>query len=162
MKKLLVSSVIAVSSLFAITACANVGAATDTNAYQTMPMQNQNWSQSPISQLDLTATQRAQIQAIRQNNRGNRMQNHDAIMQVLTAEQRSQLTELQNQRRALRQEQGGRMMKQGHHMNQGQRMHQGQHMRQGRPMNMNRGHHMNQGQRMNQNKPMNQGQRMSQ
>lgn len=66
MKKILMSSVLAASSLFAISACANVGAATDTSSYNTMQKQHKSGAKSPFSELNLTATQEAQIKAIMQ------------------------------------------------------------------------------------------------
>lgn len=138
MKNLVLGSVVAVSSLFALTACANVGAATDnTPRYKTMPQgQMQAQRQNMMSELNLTATQQAQMQAIRQNNRGNRAQNHEAMMQILTPAQRQQVQQMQAQRMS----QGGRMMNQGrggHHMSQGQG---------GRMMNQSQGGRMmNQG-----------------
>lgn len=65
--------------------------------------------QSPWSQLNLTADQQAKIQAIRQNNRATGIPNHQAIMQVLTPEQRQKLQQMQSQHM----NQGGHMMKQG-------------------------------------------------
>ena len=135
MKKLLLSSVIAVSGLFALSACTNVGAATEGASYHSTQthMQHKNHKQNPFSELNLTATQQAQIQAIRENNRGERMKNHDAMMQVLTAEQRAQLTKLKAERQALRQSKGARMDK-GQHMNNGKHMSRGQYMHKGQPM----------------------------
>lgn len=121
MKKLLISSVVAVSSLFAITACANVGQATDATSTPTSPaptMQHHNQGQmqaqmqNMMSELNLTADQRAQMQAIRQNNSGNYTQNHNAMMQILTPEQRQKLTQMRSQHM----QQGSRMMNQGGHM----------------------------------------------
>ncbi len=70
MKKLLISSVLATSSLFALTACANVGAATDTSSVSTVQKQYKGGMKGPFSQLDLTATQQAQIKAIMQEKSG--------------------------------------------------------------------------------------------
>ncbi len=122
MKKLLLSSVIAVSGLFALSACANVGAATEGTSYHSTQnhMQHKNAKKNPFSELNLTATQQAQIQAIRENSRGERLKNHDAMMQVLTAEQRAQLTKLKAERQALRQGQSGYKNK-GNHMNKTER-----------------------------------------
>lgn len=128
MKKLLISSVVAVSSLFAITTYANVGQATDatstpTNSAPTMQHHNQGQMhaqmqaqmQNMMSELNLTAEQQAQMQAMRQNNSGNHMQNRDAMMQILTPEQRQKLTQMRSQHM----QQGGHMMnKDGHMMNQ--------------------------------------------
>ena len=103
MKKLLMSATLAVSSLLVITACANTSAATDTKPYNTMQNQNRSvgpGANSPLAQLDLTASQQAQIQEIMQNNRGERMQNHDAIQKILTPEQRQKMTQLKEDRMA--------------------------------------------------------------
>ena len=70
MKKILMSSVLAASSLFAIGACANVGAATDTSSYNTMQKQFKGGANGPYSQLNLTATQEAQIKTIMQDKYG--------------------------------------------------------------------------------------------
>ncbi len=110
MKNLLMSSAIAVSSLLVITACANTSAATDTkpssamqNQNNMMQMQNRSGgmnANSPLSQLNLSTTQQTQIQSIMQNNRGEPMQNHNAVLQVLTPEQRTQLNQLMADRMA--------------------------------------------------------------
>lgn len=68
MKKLLLGSVLAVSSVFTVTACTSVNATTDT-APKTSKMQHKDGMKKggmrgPMSQLDLTATQQAQIKAI--------------------------------------------------------------------------------------------------
>ena len=76
MKKTLMNTALVVSSLFALSACANVGAATDTSAYsnakqsQTMQKHHKGASKGPLSQLNLTATQQAQIKAIMQDKHG--------------------------------------------------------------------------------------------
>ena len=62
--------------------------------------QQKSGKNSPFSQLDLTAAQQTKIQAIRQSNAGNRMQNHSAIMEVLTAEQRTKLEALKAEKQA--------------------------------------------------------------
>lgn len=78
MKKALMNTAVIASSLFVLSACANVGAATDTSAYssakqsQTMQKHHKGAGKGPLSQLDLTATQQAQIKAIMQENRGAR------------------------------------------------------------------------------------------
>ncbi|WP_201618342.1 hypothetical protein [Psychrobacter urativorans] len=95
MKKLLINSALAVSSLLAITACANTSPATDTTPHNMM--QNKSVSpgaSSPLSQLNLTTTQQTKIQSIMQNNRGEPMKNHNAVLQILTPEQRAQLNQL--------------------------------------------------------------------
>ena len=73
MKKLLMGSVLAISSVFTITACTSVNATTDT-APTTSKMQHKGMDKSMhkdglrglMAQLDLTATQQAQIKAIMQ------------------------------------------------------------------------------------------------
>lgn len=75
MKKLLMGSVLAVSSIFAVTA---VSAATDTTATTQMQkqykgsMKEAGMMRGPLSQLDLTATQQAQIKAIMQEKHSDR------------------------------------------------------------------------------------------
>ena len=82
MKKLLMGSVLAMSSVFAVTACTSVNATTDT-APTTSKMEKQHKAgmkegmhkggmRGPMSQLDLTATQQAQIKAIMQEKHGDR------------------------------------------------------------------------------------------
>lgn len=76
MKKLLMGSVLALSSVFAVTACTSVNATTDT-APTTSKMQHKDGMKKggmrgPMSQLDLTATQQAQIKAIMEAKHGNR------------------------------------------------------------------------------------------
>ena len=99
MKKLLMSSILATSSVFALTACAGVNAATDSSAatqihYKKASMNN------PFSELNLSASQQAQMQALRENNRGKQMQNREAMMQILTPEQREKMTQLRADRMA--------------------------------------------------------------
>lgn len=53
---------------------------------------------NPWSQLNLSAAQQAQIQAIQQSNKGNRMQKREAVIKVLTPEQRQQLEALKSER----------------------------------------------------------------
>jgi len=148
MKKLLATSIIAVSSMLTITACTNVGAATDTKA-PTTPMtahKDGMGMRGDIAKLNLTDAQKAQIKAIYQQNRGDknergarmndwqqkreqvqtlvnsktlntaqlnqladaeaaqakarfvkRVQTEHAIAQVLTKEQRTQLTEMRKE-----------------------------------------------------------------
>ncbi|WP_201617962.1 hypothetical protein [Psychrobacter urativorans] len=100
MKKLLISSILATSSLFALTACAGVNAATDTNASTQMQKQHKGGMKNPLSELNLTATQQAQMQALRENNRGKHMQNREAMMQILTPEQREKMSQLMADRMA--------------------------------------------------------------
>lgn len=81
MKKLLIGSVLAMSSIFTVTACTSVNATTDTTP-TTSKMQhhkdgmkkamNKGGMRGPMSQLDLTATQQAQIKAIMQAQHGDR------------------------------------------------------------------------------------------
>ena len=79
MKKLLIGSVLAMSSVLTVTGCTSVNATTDTTSATpaTTQMQKQHKAgmkdgmykdgmRGPMSQLDLTATQQAQIKAIMQ------------------------------------------------------------------------------------------------
>ncbi len=102
-------SALALSSIFAVSACTSVGATTDTSPTTNMQKNykagmkqgmHKGGMKNPMSQLNLTAAQQTKIAAIRQNNRGDRMQNHSAVMEVLTAEQRAQLETLKSQRQA--------------------------------------------------------------
>lgn len=73
MKKLLMSSLLAASSVFAVTACTSVGAATDTSSsYSNTQKQHKDAMRGPLSQLNLTPSQQTQIQAIMQNKRDGR------------------------------------------------------------------------------------------
>lgn len=111
MKKLLMASVLATSSIFAVTACTSVGATADTSASSSLQKQhkgtNKDGTRGPLAQLNLSATQQAQIQAIKQNSRNERVQTREAIQQVLTVEQRAQLDSMTSERKSK-----GR---QGHH-----------------------------------------------
>lgn len=86
MKKLLMGTVLAASSVFAVTACTSVNATTDT-APATSKMQKHHQGgmkegmhngdmkggmRGPLSQLDLSATQQAQIKAIMEAKHGDR------------------------------------------------------------------------------------------
>ncbi|HSP85997.1 MAG TPA: Spy/CpxP family protein refolding chaperone [Psychrobacter sp.] len=82
MKKLLIGSVLAMSSVLTVTACTSVNATTDT-APTTSKMQkhhqdgikngmHKDGMRGPMAQLDLTATQQAQIKAIMQEKNGDR------------------------------------------------------------------------------------------
>ncbi|WP_352298447.1 hypothetical protein, partial [Pseudoalteromonas sp. 20-MNA-CIBAN-0454] len=51
-----------------------------------------------FSQLNLTNTQKAQIEAIQKDTKGTRAQKQQAVMAVLTPEQRTQLESLKSQR----------------------------------------------------------------
>jgi len=141
MKKLLLNATLALSSLTAISACAN------TNANNTMPhnnmqqMHHNKGSQhmhsgmntmmgNMMAELNLSANQKAQIQALRQNNRGNHMQTREAMMNILTPEQRQKLATM----RAQYMKQGGHMMKRGHMNQDGHMMNKG-HMNQEGYMN---------------------------
>lgn len=82
MKKLLIGSVLAISSVLTVTGCTSVNATTDTTPATTTNMQKQHKAgmkdgmhqgsihkgdmRGPMAQLDLTATQQAQIKAIMQ------------------------------------------------------------------------------------------------
>jgi len=73
MKKLLLGSVLAASSVFTVTACTSVNATTDTTLATQMQQKHKNGAmKGPMSKLDLTATQQAQIKAIMQEKRGDR------------------------------------------------------------------------------------------
>ena len=73
MKKLLLGSVLAASSIFTVTACTSVNATTDTTPTAQMQKNHKDGAmRGPMSKLDLTATQQAQIKAIMQNKRGDR------------------------------------------------------------------------------------------
>lgn len=93
--------------------------------------------QTMMSGLNLTADQVAQMQALRQANRGKRMQNHQAMLEILTPEQRQKLAQMQSQH-----------MNNGSHMNN-HYMNKNGHM-------MNRGGHMNDGHMNNNSHMMNQ------
>ncbi|MBH0085158.1 Spy/CpxP family protein refolding chaperone [Psychrobacter sp. SCQQ22] len=81
MKKLLLGSVLALSSVFTVTACTSVNATTDTTP-STTKMQKQHKAgmkkgdmkkggmRGPLSQLDLTEAQQTQIKAIMQKQHG--------------------------------------------------------------------------------------------
>ena len=84
MKKLLLASVLAASSVFTVTACTSVNATTDTTP--TTKMQKQHKAgmkkgemRGPLSKLDLTAAQQTQIKAIMEakhsNNKADRTKN---------------------------------------------------------------------------------------
>ncbi|WP_289000418.1 Spy/CpxP family protein refolding chaperone [uncultured Psychrobacter sp.] len=82
MKKLLMGTVLATSSVFAVTACTSVNATTD-SVPATSKMQKHHQGgmhkgdmkggmRGPLSQLDLSATQQAQIKAIMEAKHGDR------------------------------------------------------------------------------------------
>ncbi len=141
MKKLLMSSVIAVSSLFAIAACAQTGA-TNPNInhphHNNMQQSNHHQGQMGVgahnmmSQLNLSAAQRNQMQAIMRNNQTNYTQKRAAMMQILTPAQRQQMSQMRSQHM----DQDHHRMNKGHMMNRGQ----GGHM-------MNNDHMINNSQR---------------
>lgn len=147
MKKILITAVIALSSLTTLSACANNnGTASNTTHHNNMQHHDQYTNSGHMGmrgamnnmlvQLNLTAEQKAQMQALRQSaikqdSRSTRMQNHQAMLAILTAEQRQKLAQMQSQ-----------------HMNNGSSMNSS-HMN-------NDGHMMNRGQHMNQNSTMNQ------
>lgn len=73
MKKLLLGSVLAVSSVFTVTACTSVNANTDTAPATQMQKKHKDGAmRGPLSKLDLTTTQQAQIKAIMQAKKGDR------------------------------------------------------------------------------------------
>jgi len=107
MKKLLLGSVIALSSVFTVTACTSVNANTDTTP-STTKMQKQHKAgmkkggmkkgemRGPLSKLDLTAAQKSQIKAImeakhgdnkadRTENKAERAQMHQQIQALTNA-----------------------------------------------------------------------------
>ena len=103
MKKVIMASVVALSSVFAVTACTSVGATTDTTASTSMQKHHKGGMKDggmrgPLTELNLSATQKAQIEAIRQNSQNERAQTREAIEAVLTAEQRAQLAEMKAER----------------------------------------------------------------
>lgn len=70
MKKILMSSVLVVSSLFVMTAGASVSSANDASSYNTMHKEYKGGAKGPFSQLNLTTTQEAQIKTIMQDKYG--------------------------------------------------------------------------------------------
>ncbi|MBE0407207.1 Spy/CpxP family protein refolding chaperone [Psychrobacter sp. AOP22-C1-22] len=103
MRKLLMASVLATSSVFAVTACTSVGATTDTAASTQMQKQhkgsNKDGMRGGFSQLNLSAAQQTQIQTIRQNSNVDRQKEREAMMNVLTTEQRAQLETMKSERK---------------------------------------------------------------
>ena len=75
MKKLLIGSVLAMSSVLTVTACSSVNASTEATPTATK-MQHKGMykdgMRGPMAELDLTATQKAQIKAIMQEKSGDR------------------------------------------------------------------------------------------
>ncbi len=110
MKKLVMSSVLAVASLFTVSACTSVGANTDTatstkiqNQYkdgQHKGDMHKGGKRGGFATLNLSSTQQTQIQAIKQNSNLDRTQKRAAMMQVLTAEQRATLDTIKSKRSA--------------------------------------------------------------
>lgn len=76
MKKLLLGSVLAMSSVFTVTACTSVNATTDTKPASTNMQHKDGMKKGgmrgPMSQLDLTAAQQAKIKAIMEAKHGDR------------------------------------------------------------------------------------------
>lgn len=104
MKKIVMGSLLALSSVFTITACTSVGASTDTSASTPMQKHHQGKThkqgmKGTLAQLNLSAAQQSQLKAIRQSNSGDRMQKREAMMKVLTNEQRAQLETLKSERK---------------------------------------------------------------
>ncbi len=104
MKKILMGSVLAVSSVFAVTACTSVGAATDTTPTTKMQKQHKagmkegmhkGGMMGPMSQLELTATQQAQIKAIMQEKHSDRKENRSQY-QAERAQMQQQMQALTN------------------------------------------------------------------
>lgn len=106
MKKLLIGSVLAISSVLTVTGCTSVNATTDTTPATTTNMQKQHKAgmkdgmrkggmRGPMAQLDLTATQQAQIKAIMQEKySGNK--NDRTKYQVERAQMQQQMQALTN------------------------------------------------------------------
>ena len=70
MKKLLMSTILAASSVFAITTGANAASPATDTAAQSSTQQHRAGAHNPYAQLNLTATQEAQIKAIMQQKYG--------------------------------------------------------------------------------------------
>lgn len=103
MKKLLMSSALALTSVFAVTACTSVNATTETTPATAMQKHHQSGMNKgrmmgSMSQLNLTAAQQTKIQAIMQQNNNDHMKMHNAVMEVLTKEQRETLATLKAER----------------------------------------------------------------
>lgn len=104
MKKLLIGSVLAISSVLTVTGCTSVNATTDTTSVTptTTNMQKQHKAgmhkggmRGPMAQLDLTATQQAQIKAIMQEKySGNK--NNRSKYQAERAQMQQQMQALTN------------------------------------------------------------------
>lgn len=108
MKKLIIGSVLALSSVITVTGCTSVNATTDTTPATptTTSMQKQHKSgmkdgmhkggmRGPMAQLDLTATQQAQIKAIMQEKYNDR-KNDRSKYQAERAQMQQQIQTLTN------------------------------------------------------------------
>ena len=111
MKKLLIGSVLAISGVLTVTGCTSVNATTDTTSATTTSMQKQHKSgmkngmhkggmhkdgmRGAMSQLDLTATQQAQIKAIMQEKYNDR-KNDRSKYQAERAQMQQQIQTLTN------------------------------------------------------------------
>ena len=111
MKKLLIGSVLAISGVLTVTGCTSVNATTDTTSATTTSMQKQHKSgmkngmhkggmhkdgmRGAIAQLDLTATQQAQIKAIMQEKYNDR-KNDRSKYQAERAQMQQQIQTLTN------------------------------------------------------------------
>jgi len=111
MKKLLIGSVLAISSVLTVTGCTSVNATTDTTPATTTNMQKQHKAgmkdgmhkggihkggmKGTMAQLDLTATQQAQIKAIMQEKYNNR-KNDRSKYQAERAQMQQQMQTLTN------------------------------------------------------------------
>ena len=97
MKKLLLGSVLAASSVFTVTACTSVNATTDTTPATQMQKNHKDGAmRGPMSKLDLTATQQAQIKAIMQEKHGDRTADR-AKNQAERAQMEQQIQALTNE-----------------------------------------------------------------
>lgn len=111
MKKLIIGSVLAISSVLTVTGCTSVNATTDTTPATTTNMQKQHkvgmkngmhkggmhegGMRGAMAQLDLTATQQAQIKAIMQEKYNNR-KNDRSKYQAERAQMKQQMQTLIN------------------------------------------------------------------
>jgi len=106
MKKLIIGSVLALSSVITVTGCTSVNATTDTTPATTTNMQKHHKAgmkdgmrkggmRGPMAQLDLTATQQAQIKAIMQEKYNDR-KNDRSKYQAERAQMQQQMQTLTN------------------------------------------------------------------
>src|SRR5699024_11891123 len=111
MKKLIIGSVLAISSVLTVTGCTSVNATTDTTKATTTKMQKHHKAgmkngmhkggmhgggmRGAMAQLDLTATQQAQIKAITQEKYNNR-KNDRSKYQAERAQMQQQMQTLTN------------------------------------------------------------------